>query len=193
MKEMTRIALLASGTGSNVRNIIQYFADRKDVTVCLVATNNPQAGVLSIAAEYQVPTYLLTRDNFSRSNEFLNYLKQQEVDFVFLAGFLWMIPPDLVRAMSGRMLNIHPALLPKFGGKGMYGHHVHQAVFEAKESQSGITIHQVNEAYDEGDIYFQATVDLNASDTPQSIEKKVRALEIEYYPMIIDRFIKENS
>ncbi len=190
---MTRIALLASGTGSNVRNIIQYFADRKDVTVCLVATNNPQAGVLSIAAEYQVPTYLLTRDNFSRSNEFLNYLKQQEVDFVFLAGFLWMIPPDLVRAMSGRMLNIHPALLPKFGGKGMYGHHVHQAVFEAKESQSGITIHQVNEAYDEGDIYFQATVDLNASDTPQSIEKKVRALEIEYYPMIIDRFIKENS
>lgn len=189
---MQRIAILASGTGSNARNIIHHFENSRRVMVELIASNNVDAGVLGIAAEHGIPSFILTKENFREGDEFLEYLSELEIDFVILAGFLWKVPVSLVRKFEGRILNIHPALLPKFGGKGMYGHHVHEAVYKAKERESGITIHLVNEEYDKGDIVFQASAQLTDEDTPETIEKKVRQLEIKYFPEVIERFITEH-
>lgn len=184
-----RIAIFASGAGSNAKNIIHYFAQRSDVEVALIATNNAQAGVLNIAAEAAIPTLVFDRNQFNDSEAFAESIAKYNVDMVVLAGFLWRIPAALVQRFQGRMLNVHPSLLPKHGGKGMYGHFVHEAVKAAGEKESGITVHWVNEHYDEGAIFFQASCNVSESDSAEDIERKVRALEIAHFPQAIDQAI----
>lgn len=189
---MKRIAILASGAGSNARNIINHFKGNKDVRVVLIASNKSDAGVLSIANEHSIETYLLHQENFYSSDQFLQLLLSRNVNFIVLAGFLKRVPENLVKAFPQAIVNIHPALLPAYGGKGMYGHHVHEAVHANREKESGITIHFVNEHYDEGQIIFQAKAAIETSDTPADIERKVRALEIEYFPSVIEKVLQEN-
>jgi phosphoribosylglycinamide formyltransferase-1 len=184
-----RIAILASGAGSNAANIIEYFKAKSTARVALIATNNPDAGVLQIAENCQIPTTLLTKENFRQSDEFIQLLKEMRIDFVVLAGFLWKVPAQMVQQLSGRIINIHPSLLPKYGGKGMYGHFVHEAVHEAHEMESGITIHWVNEHYDEGAIIAQYRTDISGGDTVTDIERKVRALEIEWFPKVLEEVL----
>lgn len=157
--------------------------------VVLIASNKMDAGVLDIARENHITTFILNKENFRESDVFIRKLKELKIDFLILAGFLWKVPSGLVSAFENRIVNIHPALLPKYGGRGMYGHFVHDAVHAAKESESGITVHLVNEHYDEGNIIFQSRVSIDENDTPQSIEKKVRALEMEHFPQVIERFL----
>lgn len=182
-----RIALLASGGGSNADNILHYLQGHPHIHVALIACNKPDAGAFLIARKHKVSSLLLTRHAFYHSTHFLDTLHDLNIDLVVLAGFLWKVPPALVQAFPQRIVNIHPALLPKFGGKGMYGHHVHQAVKAAGETKSGITIHWVNEQYDEGAIVFQAITELSPEDTSASIERKVRALEAEHFPRIVEK------
>lgn len=179
------IAIFASGTGSNARKIIEYFRDAADIRVALVVSNKKDAGVLDIAREHGIATHVIDRKSFYGSEEVLAVLERHRVGFVVLAGFLWHIPAYLVQAFAGRMVNIHPALLPKYGGKGMYGMHVHEAVCAAGETESGITIHLVNEHYDEGDIVFQAACLLTPEDTPHDIARKVQQLEHRHFPEVI--------
>jgi phosphoribosylglycinamide formyltransferase 1 len=184
-----RIAILASGAGSNALNIIRHFDGSDKAEVALIASNKPQAGVLQIALDHQIPSFILTKENFRETDIFIEELLRRKIDLIVLAGFLQKIPGPLISAFEGRIINIHPALLPDFGGKGMYGHFVHEAVHASGAAKSGITIHQVNEHYDEGQIVFQATVYLSEEDTPETIEKKVRALEIQYFPAVIESLI----
>lgn len=184
---MHHIAIFASGAGSNARKIIEYFQDSDRARVSLVVSNNKDAGVLGIAAEHGIPVQLINRTIFYESENILSVLTKHRVDFVVLAGFLWLIPAYLVRAYPRRMVNIHPALLPKYGGKGMFGHHVHEAVKAAGDTETGITIHYVNEHYDEGDIIFQARCPVAPTDSPADIAQKVHALEHRYFPQIIER------
>ncbi len=188
---MERLAILASGTGSNARKIIEYFAGKPEVEVVLVASNRSTAPVLDMAREHGVPTFVLRRKDFYESENFLELLREKQVTWVVLAGFLWLVPQYLVHAFRGRMVNIHPALLPAYGGKGMYGMHVHRAVKEAGEEKSGITIHQVNDRYDEGDIVFQATCRLEPDDTPETIAKKVQALEHRHFAPVLEKLMAE--
>jgi len=183
------IAILASGAGSNAANIIQHFKNTS-VQVTLIACNNQSAGVFQIAKDNQIDSILLTKENFKTSDQFVNELQQREIDLVILAGFLWLVPINLVKAFEDRIINIHPALLPKFGGKGMYGHFVHEAVHEAQEVESGITIHLVNEEFDKGKILFQAKANVENCSASE-IEQKVRALEIEHFPKAIENFISK--
>lgn len=186
---MHHIALFASGAGSNARKILEHFAANPDVTVSLVVSNRKDAGVLDIAREFGVPTCLLQRESFYHTTDLLAVLEEHRVDFIVLAGFLWLVPPYLVKAFPRRMVNIHPALLPKFGGKGMYGMHVHTAVREAGETETGITIHYVNEQYDEGDIVFQARCPVAPEDTPADVARRVQALEHRYFPEIVEQLL----
>ena len=157
--------------------------------VALVVSNKKNAGVLDIAREHEIPTKLIERQSFYDSTELLEELSKRDIQFIVLAGFLWLVPAYLVRAFQGRILNIHPALLPKYGGKGMYGHHVHEAVKAAGELESGPTIHFVNEYYDEGDVVFQAKCTVSPDDTAEDIAQKVLALEHTHYPRIIEQVI----
>ena len=186
---MTNIALFASGGGSNARKIIEYFKDSSVGYVDLVLSNKPNAGVLAIAKEHGIPTQVIDRHGFYETEEILEVLKEHKIGLVVLAGFLWMVPGYLVRAFPRRMLNIHPALLPKFGGKGMYGHHVHEAVKATGEPETGMTVHFVNEHYDDGDIVFQAKCPVAPEDSPDDIARNVLALEHRFFPEIIERLI----
>jgi len=183
------IAILASGAGSNAANIIEYFKNTS-VHVSLVACNKAEAGVFQIAKDNEIDSLQLTKENFKTSDQFVNELQRREIDFVILAGFLWLVPTNLVKAFADRIINIHPALLPKFGGKGMYGHFVHEAVHEAKEIESGITVHLVNEEFDKGEILFQAKANVENCSASE-IEQKIRALEIEHFPKAIENFISK--
>jgi phosphoribosylglycinamide formyltransferase-1 len=187
------IAIFASGTGTNAQKIIEYFEDSLEVNIRLVASNKPDAPVLTMAENYRVETLILKRSNFYKTNDLLRLLRDYHIDWIVLAGFLWLIPDYLVEAYQNRMVNIHPALLPKFGGKGMYGHHVHQAVKDAGEKETGITIHFVNQAYDEGQIVFQASTPVTPDDTPETIALKVRKLEHQHFPTVIEQLIKSNN
>jgi len=187
-----RIAILASGAGSNAKRIIEYFKDAENVHIDLVASNKSDAGVLSIAADHHIDTFLLNSNNFKKSDEFLEELQKRKITFVVLAGFLLQVPENLTRAFHNKMVNIHPALLPAYGGKGMYGHFVHEAVHAAKEKESGITIHFVNEHYDEGEIIFQAKATIDPSDSALDIERKVRALEIEHFAPTLEKILQAN-
>jgi phosphoribosylglycinamide formyltransferase-1 len=191
MQNTTKIAIFASGGGSNARKIIEYFKDSPVGEVALVVSNKRNVGVLDIAESHGVPTHIIDRQGFYESEVMLDKLKQHKIDLIVLAGFLWLVPGYLVRAFPGKILNIHPALLPKYGGKGMYGHHVHEAVKAAGEPESGMTIHFVNEHYDEGDIVFQATCQLSPEDTSEEIAQKVLKLEHQHYPEIIEKVILE--
>lgn len=186
---MHHIAIFASGTGSNARKIIEYFAQNDRAQVVLVVSNKPDAGVLDIAQAHRIPTHVIGRKSFYETEDLLAVLDRHQVDFIALAGFLWLIPPYLVQAFSRKMVNIHPALLPKYGGKGMFGKHVHEAVKAAGEHETGITIHFVNEHYDEGDIVFQATCPIAPEDTPETIAHDVQQLEHRYFPEVIERIL----
>lgn len=185
------IVLFASGGGSNALKIIEHFKDSPLGRVALVVSNKPGAGVLSIAAEHGIPAQIIDRPGFYDTEEILDVLKKHEIGLVVLAGFLWLVPGYLVRAFPRRILNIHPALLPKFGGKGMYGHHVHEAVKAAGETETGMTIHFVNEHYDEGDIVFQARCPVAPEDSPADIARNVLALEHQFFSETVEKVILE--
>ncbi len=182
---MQHLAIFASGGGSNARKIIEYFKASPEVRVALVVSNKKTAPVLGMAAEHGIPTLVIDRTMFYETEDLLDILAQHRIDFIALAGFLWLIPPYLVGAYKGRMVNIHPALLPKYGGKGMYGHHVHEAVKAAGETETGLTIHYVNAEYDEGAVIFQARCPVDPADTPETIAAKVLALEHRHYPEVL--------
>lgn len=186
---MQRIAILASGTGSNARRMVEHFQDHEEIEVALIASNKKFAGVLQMAAEHDVDTHIITRDSLYESESFLQLLQEKDIDWIVLAGFLWLIPSSLIQAFPDKIVNIHPSLLPQYGGKGMYGMNVHRAVAEAGETHSGMTIHIVNERYDEGAILFQAQTQLAASDTAEDIAAKVLKLEHQYYPSVVEGWI----
>ena len=185
------IALFASGAGTNAGRIIHYFHGEgnrvagRPVEIALIVCNKPGAGVLEIAAEEGIPSLIIEREEFFRGSHYLEELRKANIEFLVLAGFLWKIPPELIRAYPGRIINIHPALLPAFGGKGMYGRAVHQAVLDAGQQESGISIHEVDEIYDHGEIIFQARCPVSAADNPDSLAQKIHALEHAHYPAII--------
>jgi phosphoribosylglycinamide formyltransferase-1 len=183
------IAIFASGTGTNALNIINYFSRHSQIKVAQVLSNNPQAYVVEAAAKAGVPTYIFNRQDFYQTDQILDVLQQSHVQWIVLAGFLWLVPQNLTRAYPGRIINIHPALLPKFGGKGMYGTKVHEAVIGAKETHTGITIHLVNEHYDEGKIIFQAQCEVSPGNTAGDVAQKVQALEHKHFPEVIEKVI----
>ena len=184
---VTQIAIFASGAGSNAHNIIEHFATRKHIArVALIVCNKPGAGVLNIAKKNGIPTLLLEKELFTNGNAYVSELEKRGISFITLAGFLWKVPQLLIKAYPGRIINIHPALLPKFGGSGMYGNRVHEAVINAGDKESGITIHYVDELYDHGKIILQATCPVNSTDTVTSVAQKIHALEYEYYPSVIE-------
>ncbi len=186
---MKRIAILASGAGSNAANIIDYVRSKKIAEVVLIASNKADAGVVQIASSNGIPCIILTKENFQHSNAFNFMLESLQVDLIVLAGFLWKVPASMVASFPQQIINIHPSLLPKYGGKGMYGHFVHEAVHAAGEKESGITIHWVNEHYDQGAVIAQFSVSISEEDGVAGIEKKVRALEIEWFPRIIEEVL----
>jgi len=181
-----KIALFASGSGSNAENIINYFSKNRNFEFPVIISNKVDAYVHERAKKLHVPSFTFTRDDFSSGEKILEFLKKYEIDSIILAGFLLKIPEALVEAFPQKIINIHPALLPKYGGKGMYGHHVHQAVVDAGDSESGITIHYVNAHYDEGNIIFQAKCPVLPTDTADIIAEKVHALEYEHFPKVIE-------
>lgn len=188
-KDIKKLAVFASGNGSNAEKIFEHFKEIDNVEVSLLLTNNPMALVIERAKKYQVPVEVFDRKRFYDTPEIIDMLRLQEIDLIVLAGFMWLVPPALVKAFPDKIVNIHPALLPKYGGKGMYGDFVHQAVLEAKEKESGITIHYVNERYDEGQIIFQERCAVDADDTPETLAAKIHRLEHTYYPQVIENIL----
>jgi phosphoribosylglycinamide formyltransferase-1 len=186
---MKNVAIFASGEGTNAQNIIDYFRTSDKVKIVLVVTNKPTANVLNRAKKANIPTLVISRADFYESDNTIKALQAAHIDFIILAGFLWMIPENLVRTFPKKMINIHPALLPKFGGKGMYGMHVHKAVVDQKETESGISIHFVNEHYDKGEIISQHRCSLSAMDTPETVAEKIHALEQEFFPKVIEKVV----
>ena len=186
---MKKIAIFASGTGTNAENIIRYFANDERIKVVLVLSNNQKAGVHARVNALGVPSFVFTREEFSEGTPIVDILAEYEVDFIVLAGFMCFVSEPLQKAFSARIVNIHPSLLPKFGGKGMYGMHVHEAVVKSGEKESGITIHYINERYDEGAIIFQASCPVHPNDTPEDLAARVHALEYEYYPKVVEEIL----
>lgn len=182
---MRNIAIFASGSGTNAEKIIKYFSTGNTAKVTIVLSNKREAYVLKRAEALGVDTLIFDRNDLYNKETVLESLLNRKIDFIVLAGFMWLIPEKILTAYNGRIVNIHPALLPKFGGKGMYGDYVHKAVISDGEKESGITIHYVNSFYDEGDIIFQARCNVDPVDTPESLAAKVHSLEYEYYPSVI--------
>jgi phosphoribosylglycinamide formyltransferase-1 len=187
---MNQLAIFASGTGTNTQNIIRYFHGHASIRVSLIVSNKPEAGVLNIAEKEGIPTLLIEKEPFFRGTAYVDDLRVRGIDFIVLAGFLWKIPLALIKAYPGRIINIHPALLPKYGGKGMYGRFVHEAVIAAADTETGITIHYVDEHYDHGQPIFQARVLVEPGDTPDILAEKVHRLEYEHFPQIIERVVQ---
>lgn len=183
-----KIAIFASGTGSNAVNVIEHFKEKKQYEF-IVFSNKKEAPVLEKAQKLDIKTYLFGRKDFYETGEVLNILKKENIDFVILAGFLWLIPTPIIQAFPHKMINLHPSLLPKYGGKGMFGQKVHEAVITAKETESGITIHYVNEKYDEGQIIFQAKCTVEAGETPESLAQKIHSLEHLHLPKIVEETV----
>jgi phosphoribosylglycinamide formyltransferase-1 len=190
---MKNIAIFASGTGSNAAKIVAYFRNNPHIRVRLIVSNRSEAPVLDMARAAGIETLVVRKREFYDTQNLLQILHDRQIVFIALAGFLWLIPDYLVRAYPQRMVNIHPALLPRYGGKGMYGRHVHEAVKAAGENESGITIHYVNERYDEGDIIFQKKCILEPNDTSEDIAHKVQALEHLYFAPLIEQLLLSNS
>lgn len=183
------IVFFASGSGSNVENIVTYFREKGADVEFNILCNNPNAGVLERAKRLGVSIALFDRAAFRESDEVLDKIKAWQPDLIVLAGFLWLMPENIVKAFPGKIINIHPALLPKFGGKGMYGMKVHSAVVEGKEKETGITIHYVNEHYDEGKVILQEFCSIDEFDTPESVAKKVHELEYEHFPKVVEKLL----
>lgn len=186
---MKRIAVFASGAGSNARRIMEAFRGGGSIAVSLVVCNKPDAGVIAIAESEGIPVLMLDKDRFLKGDGHLEDLRKAGIDWIVLAGFLWKVPAGLVEAYRDRIVNIHPALLPKFGGKGMYGRHVHEAVIRAGEKESGITIHLVDERYDHGLTLFQAKAPVEPGETPESLAAKIQKLEHTHYPDVIEKLL----
>jgi phosphoribosylglycinamide formyltransferase-1 len=188
---MVNIAIFASGKGSNAEQIINYFSSSTQVKIKLIVTNNENAGIVDIATNYKKNLQLISKASLTNyAAQFVDFLKTEKVDLIILAGFLLKIPEELVSAFPNRIINIHPSLLPKFGGKGMYGNHVHEAVIAANETKSGITIHFVNEEYDKGKIILQQTCTIDQNETPLSLAKKIQELEHEFLPIAVEQIVK---
>jgi len=186
---MRNIAILASGTGTNAENIIKYFSNKNTAKVSLVLSNKRQAMVLKRAEENNIRTVFFEHKEFYVTGKVLRYLLLYKIDFIVLAGFLWLVPENIIEQYAGRIINIHPALLPAYGGKGMYGDAVHKAIIASKDKESGITIHYINKFYDKGDIIFQTKCKVDPSDTPASLAEKVHALEYQHYPVVIEELV----
>jgi phosphoribosylglycinamide formyltransferase 1 len=186
---MVHLAIFASGAGSNAQKIIDHFRGHGSVKVSLIVSNKPGTGVLAIAEREGIDSLLIEKETFFRGDAYVELLKEKQIDFIVLAGFLWKVPEALIAAFSNKIVNIHPALLPKYGGKGMYGSHVHEAVIANKETESGITIHYVDGHYDHGDIIFQAKCVVSPDDTPESLAQKIHALEHANFPLIIEKVL----
>ena len=187
------IAIFASGSGTNAENIIRYFEKNASVRVRLVLSNRKDAYVLERACRLGVPYRAFPKSDWEAAESILDLLRKYQIDFIVLAGFLLRIPDALLHAYPDKIINIHPALLPKFGGKGMYGDRVHEAVVAAGEKESGITIHYINEHYDEGNTIFQATCPVLSTDSPDDVAKKVHALEYEHFPQIIEQVLNNKN
>lgn len=188
-QSVINVAIFASGAGSNAEKIIESSATTANWKVALIVCNKPGAGVLNIAAKNDIPSLLIEKERFFNGDSYLPLLKEHNIDFIALAGFLWKLPHGLIEAYPQKIINIHPALLPKFGGKGMYGHYVHEAVLAAGEKQSGITIHYVDGQYDHGQTIFRASCDVAENDTPETLAKKIHALEHVHYPAVLNNLL----
>ena len=189
MSKHHTILIFASGSGTNAEQIIRHFSPTNDVKVAGVYTNNPSAFVIERAKELDIPTFVFSREQLNDPNALLAELKGKTPNLIVLAGFLWKIPPHIVEAFPDKIINIHPSLLPKFGGKGMFGRHVHQAVIDAKEVESGISIHYVNTQYDEGAIIFQAKTTVDPQETPESLAQKIHKLEHQHFSEQIEKLL----
>lgn len=184
-----QIAIFASGAGSNAKKIIQYFEGNKSILIKLIVCNKPGAGVIEIAGDYNIPVLMIEKERFFRGDGYLHELNSFKIDFIVLAGFLWKIPEALIQHFRNRIINIHPALLPKYGGKGMYGSKVHEAVIAAGETESGITIHYVDEHYDNGDVIFQAKCQVLPNDSAETLAEKIHRLEHENFPRVVEECV----
>ena len=183
---MTNICIFASGRGTNTEAIIAHFANHSDIRVSLIISSRQDAYVLERANNHDIPSLVLVRNSFQETPQLLESLKKVNINFIVLAGFMWLVPSYLVNAYPNKIVNLHPALLPKYGGKGMYGSHVHKAVIAASEKESGITIHYVNQNYDDGAIIAQKTCAVASNDTVDSLAEKIHALEHEHFPKVIE-------
>lgn len=188
MNPKFRIAIFASGNGSNAENIAKYFKEHSLIKVAAVLSNNPTAFVLERAKKLQIPTKFFTREEYT-SSSVTDWLKERQITHIVLAGFLWLVPLNILKTFPHKIINIHPALLPKFGGKGMYGMKIHEQVRLLNETETGITIHLVNDKYDEGEILYQGKCDVTNSDTPELIAHKVHQLEYACYPKVIEKWV----
>jgi phosphoribosylglycinamide formyltransferase 1 len=184
-----RIAIFASGSGTNAENIVHYFKNQKRVEISLILTNKSDAFVIQRAKRLNIPILIFNKDDFYKTRKVLDNLIENNIDLIVLAGFLWLIPENIIKSFEKRIVNIHPALLPDFGGKGMYGDYVHKKVVETGQTESGISIHYVNEHYDDGDIIFQAKCSVEKNDTPETLAKKIHQLEYENYPKVIEKLL----
>lgn len=187
---MIQLAIFASGTGTNAQQIIRHFNGHGMVKVALVVCNKPGAGVIQVAATAGIPILMIEKDRFFNGDAYTGELQERGIDFIVLAGFLWKLPSRLITAFSNRIINIHPALLPKYGGKGMYGRFVHEAVISAGEKESGISIHYVDEWYDHGNIIFQARCTIDEKDDAESLARKIHVLEHIHYPAVIEKTVQ---
>jgi phosphoribosylglycinamide formyltransferase-1 len=188
---MKNIAIFASGSGTNAENLIRFFRTNPFGRVRIVLTNRPDAGVILRAQSLEIESVVFTREQFYNSDYVVQLLMERDIDFVVLAGFLWLVPDNLLKSFENKIVNIHPALLPRFGGKGMYGSRVHSEVIKSGETESGITIHYLNQAYDEGDIIFQARCKVDKGDSPETLAGKVHKLEYEHFPVVVEKLLKE--
>ena len=184
-----KIAILISGTGTNAVNLIKYFSKSPVAIIQLIISNKKSSPALKIAEDFGVDTVFFNNESFKKSEVVLNCLRSKDINFIVLAGFLIKLPKDIIDSYNKRIINIHPSLLPKFGGKGMYGMHVHKAVIESQEAESGISIHYVSEEYDMGDVVFQSKVRVNSGDTAEVLAKKVQQLEHRFLPVVVERII----
>ena len=186
-----RIAIFASGSGSNAQKLMEHFKRSNDIEISLVLTNNADAYVLQRADNFEIPSHIFDKNEFYKTDEVIDLLKNLDIDFIVLAGFLWLIPKNLIATYPGRIVNIHPAILPKFGGKGMYGDYVHNAVIAAGETEGGITIHYVDEHYDEGEYIYQAKYKIDRGDNLEMVKFKGQQLEHQHYPRIVEGLVKK--
>ena len=186
-----RIAIFASGSGSNAQKIMEHFKRHNEAEVVLILTNNPQAYVLQRADNFEIPSHIFTRHEFYETDEVVRILKTLQVDLIVLAGFLWLVPPSLLKNFPNKIINLHPALLPKYGGKGMYGDNVHKAIMAANEEESGITIHFVNEQFDEGEIIHQSKFKIEPGDNLEMVKFKGQQLEHQHFPKVIENLLKK--
>lgn len=186
-----RIAIFASGSGSNAQKIMEYFKKHNDAEVVIILTNNPEAYVLQRADNFEIPSHIFDKHEFYQTDNVVNLLKNLQIDIIVLAGFLWLIPQNMLKAFPNKIINIHPALLPKFGGKGMYGNKVHQSVLDSGQEESGITIHFVNEHFDEGEVIHQSRFKIEEGDDLEMIKFKGQQLEHLHYPKVIEQLLKK--